>query len=84
LVPDTFCFSAIEEGGFLYVTGTPKNKYAQPLSDFEAAAAGFQKVGEVRIIPSHQFGVQKSTNGAPLSSANSKTTIYQKTTIKKQ
>jgi len=68
--------AVMQPGSYLYVTGTPNNPFAQPLSASAAQAAGFQLVGTFPMIPAHGFGVQATTSGIPLNAANSLTTVY--------
>jgi hypothetical protein len=68
----------MQPGGLLRVTGTPNNRFAQPLTPAQARAAGFELVESTPIQPAHQFGTQRFSDGRPLSSANSTTTVYRR------
>ncbi len=67
----------LEPGGLLYVTGSPKNKFAmRPPPDL--TSIGFEHVGTVPIIDQHKFGTQTRVDGTPISTANHRTHIYRR------
>ncbi|MCB9796282.1 MAG: hypothetical protein H6741_26610, partial [Alphaproteobacteria bacterium] len=69
----------MKPGGLLYVTGTERNPFAKVVSQQEALEAGFEIVETMSgIHPKHQFGAQALSNGNPLNTASSTTTIYRK------
>ncbi|KHF44043.1 RHS repeat-associated core domain-containing protein [Saccharomonospora viridis] len=70
----------LEKGGMLYVTGSPKNKWIKPPSDPESFGLVQLTPKEgVPMIPEHQFGTQRLTNGEPLrTTENHRTHIYRK------
>jgi hypothetical protein len=68
----------MQPGGLLYVTGTAKNKFAQPLTPEAARAAGFELVETKPMIDAHKFGIQRSTEGGELKTTTSTTTIYRR------
>jgi hypothetical protein len=67
----------LQSGGALVVTGTPRNPFVGVL-DADAAAAGFEFVGEGPMTPAHDFGVQKTSAGQPLRTGQSRTWRYRK------
>ena len=66
----------LQPGAILKVSGTAKNKFAKPVSDAVAEAAGFKKVGTGVLDQAHQFGVQRATTGGALNTSTSTTTTY--------
>ena len=68
----------MKPGGMLYVTGSPSNRFAQPMGALDAKAAGFEVISSGPMIKSHGFGVQKSSRGEPLPMNSSITTIYRR------
>ncbi len=61
----------LQPGSILKVSGTARNKFAQPLSP---ADAGFKKIDTGSLDPAHQFGVQRATTEGALNTSNSTTT----------
>lgn len=68
----------IQPGGFLRVTGTTRNQFAQPVSASQARAAGFEIIRTGPIQPIHQFGVQRTNTGGVLNTSTSTTTVYRR------
>jgi RHS repeat-associated protein len=66
----------LEPGGRLTVTGSPRNPYVNPTDD-QVAAAGFRKIYEGPMVPGHEFGVQKFTDGRSIFAGNSLSKIYE-------
>jgi RHS repeat-associated protein len=64
----------MKPGAELKVSGSPKNKYAKPLSDEEARSAGFEKVESGPMEDQHKFGTQTASDGTPLNVTNNYTT----------
>jgi RHS repeat-associated protein len=65
-------------GGTLSVSGTARNTFAQPVSAEAASAVGLELVETTTLSPAHQFGVQRTSSGAQLSTGSSSTTVYRK------
>lgn len=68
----------MQPGGLLRVTGTPTNPFAKPLTQVQARALGFELVETTPIQRVHQFGIQRFSDGRPLSTTNSTTTVYRR------
>ncbi len=65
-------------GGTLHVSGTKANKYAKNTGSarVDPAAAGLQPAGEGALIPEHQYGQQRTTDGGALDVQSSRTRTY--------
>ena len=68
----------LKPGGLLRVSGTARNKFAQPLSPEAARAAGFEILETTPLQDVHKFGVQRTSSGAPLRTETSTTTVYRR------
>lgn len=68
----------MQPGALLYVTGSPANKFAKPMSALDAKASGFEVVSSGPMVKSHAFGVQKSSRGEPLPMNSAITTVYRR------
>ena len=68
----------MQPGGVLRVSGTARNPFAQPVSPEAARAAGFELVETTPLQDIHNFGVQRTTSGAPLRTTTSTTTVYRR------
>jgi len=68
----------LKPDGTLWVTGSPKNKYAKPPANL--SELGLEKIYDGPMKPEHKFGQQAYTNGKELpTTENHKTRIYRKT-----
>lgn len=65
----------LQPGGSLFVTGTPRNSF---LPGIQGASSPFANVSSGPMIPAHQFGVQRFSDGRPLSTLRSITEIFRK------